>query len=250
MDLQDKVIVVTGAGGGIGRAAALKAAQHGARLAISDVDASSLLETAQQLAQTGAAVYSDVLDVTDAQQVERYMNAVGSHFGQIDGAFNNAGVGGEISKVHQLSEAAWNRVISVNLTGVFLCMKYEIPNMRGSSGAIVNMASAAGLVGFPHNAVYSAAKHGVLGLTKSAAGEYARNKIRVNAVCPGYVDTPMVATLDEVRPGLVNATLQNVPLKRLGHVDEVAEAVVFLLSERASFINGHALSIDGGMVVL
>ncbi len=250
MLLKDKVVVVTGAGGGIGRATAIAAAQNGAYVAISDLDAGNLIVTAQRLAEMGVPVYSDVLDVSDAARVEAYMNAVASHFGRIDCAFNNAGVGGEISKLHQLSEPNWDKVIDVNLKGVWLCMKYEVPHMRGEGGAIVNMASAAGLVGFPHNAAYSAAKHGVIGLTKSAAGEYARDRIRINAVCPGYVDTPMVKELEKARPGVVGSTLQGVPMKRLGEPSEVAEAVIFLLSEGASFITGHSLSIDGGMVVL
>lgn len=251
MLLQNKVVVVTGAAGGIGRATALAAAHHGAHLAISDVDAAGLVQTAQLLAEMGVLVYSDVLDVADSYQVEAYMAGVSGHFGRIDCAFNNAGVGGEVNKLHQLSEPSWDKVIEVNLKGVWLCMKYEILHMRGEAGgAIVNMASAAGLVGFPHNSAYSAAKHGVVGLTKSAAGEYARDRIRVNAVCPGYVDTPMVKQLDKARPGLVNSTLQGVPMKRLGEAHEVAEAVIFLLSEGASFITGHSLSIDGGMVVL
>jgi NAD(P)-dependent dehydrogenase (short-subunit alcohol dehydrogenase family) len=251
MLLKNKVVVVTGAAGGIGLATALVAAENGAHLAISDLDASGLVNTAQQLAAMGVLVYSDVLDVSDARQVEAYMAGVAAHFGRIDCAFNNAGVGGEVNKLHQLSEESWNNVINVNLKGVWLCMKHEIPYMRGESGgAIVNMASAAGLVGFPLNSAYSAAKHGVIGLTKSAAGEYARDHIRVNAVCPGYVDTPMVKQLDMVRPGMVGSTLQGIPMRRLGEAREVADAVIFLMSEHASFITGHSLSIDGGMVVL
>lgn len=251
MLLKNKVVVVTGAAGGIGLATALLAAEHGAHLAISDIDAAGLLNTIQQLAEMGVTPYSDVLDVSNTAQVERYMLGAAANFGRIDCAFNNAGVGGEINKLHQLSEESWDKVVDVNLKGVWLCMKYQIPHMRGESGgAIVNMASSAGLVGFPLNAVYSATKHGVLGLTKSAAGEYARDRIRVNAVCPGYVDTPMVKQLEMVRPGMVNTTLQAVPMRRLGDAREVAEAVVFLLSDNASFITGHALSVDGGMVVL
>jgi len=251
MLLKDKVVVVTGAAGGIGRATAIAAAEHGAHLAISDLDATGLLVTAQQLAELGVLVYSDVLDISDGSQVEAYMNGVAAHFGRIDCAFNNAGVGGELNKLHQVSEANWDKVLDVNLKGVWLCMKHEIPHMRREAGgAIVNMASAAGLVGFPLNAAYSASKHGVIGLTKSAAGEYARDHIRVNAVCPGYVDTAMVTQLEATRPGLVGSTLQGVPMKRLGRASEVAEAVIFLLSDMASFVTGHSLSIDGGMVVL
>jgi len=251
MLLKEKVVVVTGAAGGIGRATAIAAAENGAYLAISDLDAGGLIATAQILAEMGVAVYSDVLDVSDAEQVEAYMHGVAGHFGRIDCAFNNAGIGGEVNKLHQVHEDVWDKVISVNLKGVWLCMKYEIPHMRGEGGgAIVNMSSAAGLVGFPHNAAYSAAKHGVVGLTKSAAGEYARDRIRVNAICPGYVDTAMVKELELARPGVVGSTLQGVPMRRLGEASEVAEAVMFLLSDKASFITGHSLSIDGGMVVL
>ncbi|MCU0465149.1 MAG: SDR family oxidoreductase [Anaerolineae bacterium] len=252
MLLQDHSIVITGAASGIGRATALAAAREGARIAVSDVDSAGLAATVEQAEALGAAVYSDTLDVSNAQHVEAYMGAVVERFGRIDGAFNNAGVGGDIARLHQLGEDLWDRVMDVNLKGVWLCMKYQVLHMRhnGDGASIVNMASAAGLVGFPNNSAYSAAKHGVVGLTKSAAGEYARDNIRINAVCPGYIDTPMVATLEKTRPGLVGATLQGVPMRRLGTVEEVAEAVIFLLSPRSSFMTGHAMSIDGGMVVL
>jgi NAD(P)-dependent dehydrogenase (short-subunit alcohol dehydrogenase family) len=189
------------------------------------------------------------VDVTDPLQVEAHAQQTVARFGGLDGAFNNAGVGGHLIKLHELSEGDWDHVINVNLKAVWLCMKYEILHLREGRGVIVNMASAAGLLGLPNNAVYTASKHGVVGLTKAAALEYARRGIRVNAVCPAFIDTPMVAGMDTERPGIVANVTNFNPMKRLGEPDEVAAAVVWLLSDEASFVNGHSLAIDGGLVV-
>lgn len=249
--LEHKTIVITGAASGLGKATALAAARYGARLAICDVNAAGVAETTQLASELGAAVIHDSVDVSNAEQVEAFMKRTAAEYGKIDGAFNNAGVGGALTRVHMLTEDLWDQCINVNLKGVWLCMKYEVPHMRGDGGgAIVNMASVAGLIGFPMNAVYAASKHGVVGLTKSAAAEYARNNIRVNAVCPGYTDTPMVSMIDEVRPGMVEASLQNVPMKRLGTPEEIAETVCFLLSDRAPFLTGQAIAIDGGLLAV
>jgi NAD(P)-dependent dehydrogenase (short-subunit alcohol dehydrogenase family) len=245
MLLENKVIVITGAGSGIGKATAQAAAAEGALLALCDIS-ESVREVAAAL---GDQAMAEVVDIANAGQVEAFMQAVAARFGRIDGLFNNAGVGGTLTRLHRLEQADWDQCIAVNLTGVWLGMKYAIPHM-GSGSSIVNMASAAGIVGFPNNAVYSATKHGVIGLTKSAGAEYARAGIRVNAVCPGYVETPMVSSIDDVRPGLVEATLQGVPMRRLGRPSEVADVVTFLLSERSSFMTGASLSIDGGSVIV
>ncbi|MBK8136413.1 MAG: SDR family oxidoreductase [Chloroflexi bacterium] len=247
--LQDKTIVITGAASGIGRATALLAAKYGAKLALCDLNEEGVAETAQMAHELGAAAASMSVDVAIAEQVEAFMKKASAEFGRIDGAFNNAGVGGTLTRAHMLTEEQWDQCININLKGVWLCIKYEIPHMRGDGGgAIVNMASVAGLLGFPMNSVYAASKHGVIGLTKSAAAEYARNNIRVNAVCPGYTDTPMVSAIDDIRPGLVENTLQAVPMRRLGKPEEIAETVCFLLSDRAPFLTGQAIAIDGGLV--
>lgn len=246
--LEHKAIVITGAASGIGRATALLAAKYGANLALCDLNSAGVEETAQMARELGATAISGGVDVSNAAQVEAFMSRANAEFGKIDGAFNNAGVGGTLARVHMLTEEMWDQCIAVNLKGVWLCMKYEVPHMRGDGGAIVNMASVAGLLGFPMNSVYAAGKHGVVGLTKSAAGEYARNNIRVNAVCPGYTDTPMVSAIDDIRPGMVENTLQAVPMRRLGRPEEIAETVCFLLSDRAPFLTGQAIAIDGGLV--
>lgn len=246
--LENKIIVMTGAASGIGRATALLAAKYGASLALCDLNGEGVAETAQLAREAGVRAISEAVDVSSATQVEAFMQRVGSEYGRLDGAFNNAGVGGTLTRTHMLPEDLWDQCMSVNLKGVWLSMKYEVPLLRGDGGgAIVNMASVAGVIGFPMNAVYSASKHGVVGLTKSAAAEYARNNIRVNAICPGYTDTPMVSAIDEIRPGMVENTLQAVPMKRLGHPDEVAETVCYLLSSRAPFLTGQAITIDGGL---
>jgi NAD(P)-dependent dehydrogenase (short-subunit alcohol dehydrogenase family) len=247
--LKDRVFVVTGAASGIGRASAVAIAAAGGKVAVSDVNTTGGEETAQMICDSGGEAFFMRVDVTRPEQVESFVKAAVDRFGGLDGAFNNAGVGGHLMKLHELDEAGWDTVINVNLKAVWLCMKYEITHLRKGRGAIVNMASAAGLLGMPYNAVYSASKHGVVGLTRAAALEYARSGIRVNAVCPGFVETPMVAHIDDERPGMVERFVGMNPMKRLGEPREVADAVVWLLSDAASFVNGHALSIDGGLVV-
>lgn len=249
--LENKAIVITGAASGIGRATALAAARYGARLALCDMNEAGLAETAQIVRDLGAPAISDAVNVTSAAALETFMARAAAEYGKIDGALNSAGVGGALTRLHMLPEDLWDQCIAVNLKGVWLSMKYEIPHMRGDGGgAIVNMASVAGLIGFPMNAVYAASKHGIVGLTKSAAAEYARNNIRVNALCPGYTDTPMVSAIEDIRPGMVEATLQAVPMRRLGKPEEVAETVCYLLSDRAPFLTGQSIAIDGGLTVV
>lgn len=249
--LENKTIIITGAASGIGRATALAAAQYGARLALCDMNESGVAETAQMARDLGASAISGKVDVSVAADLEAFMARTAAEYGKIDGAFNNAGVGGALTRVHMLPEDQWDQCIAVNLKGVWLSMKYEIPHMRGDGGgAIVNMASVAGLLGFPMNAVYAASKHGVIGLTKSAAAEYARNNIRINAVCPGYTDTPMVSAIEDFRPGMVEKSVELVPMRRLGKPEEVAETVCYLLSDRAPFLTGQSIAIDGGLTVI
>ncbi|GIK28060.1 MAG: SDR family oxidoreductase [Chloroflexi bacterium] len=247
--LENKVILITGAAGGLGRATALAAARYGAKLALCDLHQAGVDETAEMARALGSEAISAPVDVSAAHEVEAFVKSAAGAFGMLDGAFNNAGVGGTLSRTHMLTEEQWDQTMAVNLKGVWLCMKYEYPYMRREGGgAIVNMASVAGLIGFPMNAVYAASKHGVIGLTKSAAAEYARYNIRVNAVCPGYTDTQMVAAIEDIRPGMVDKTLESVPMRRLGKPEEVAETVCFLLSDRAPFLTGQAIAIDGGLI--
>ena len=253
--LKGKIALVSGAGQtpgetvGNGRAISILFARQGARVLCADRDLARAEETAAMIEAEGGRASVFQCDVTRPEQVEAMVAAAGDRFGGLDIVVNNVGIGGRDGPAHRLEEAAFDRTISVNLKGVWLCIKYEIPHMRGDGGgAIVNMASVAGLLGFPMNSVYAASKHGVIGLTKSAAAEYARNNIRVNAVCPGYTDTPMVSAIDDIRPGLVENTLQAVPMRRLGKPEEIAETVCFLLSDRAPFLTGQAIAIDGGLV--
>lgn len=247
MLLQGKVALVTGGASGIGRAAAVALAAEGASVVVSDVNEPGGGETVSLITEGGGAALFVHADVSDAKDVEAMVAAAVNAFGGLDCAFNNAGIGGTLSRLPDKTEDEWDAVLSINLKGVWLCMKYEIPAiLRRGGGAIVNMASLAGLNGFAHGSAYAASKHGVVGLTKSAALEYARQNLRVNAVCPGFVDTPMVRGMIEAVPRMADVTQTTSPMRRLGDPREVAEAVVWLCSAKASFVTGHALPLDGG----
>lgn len=244
---EERVGLVTGGGSGIGRATALALAAAGARVVVSDVNGEGVAETVRLVEAVGGTAWGMVVDVTQGAAVEALVRGTVERYGRLDWAVNNAGVGGVMAPTDQQSEAAWDSIMDVNLKGVWLCMKYEIRAMlEQGGGAIVNVASAAGLVGFRYAAPYAASKHGVVGLTRSAALEYARKGIRVNAVCPGFTETPMVAGLGET---MVEATVKAIPMRRLGTPEEIAQAIVWLCSEGASFVTGHALAVDGGTVV-
>ncbi len=247
MDLNEKVILMTGAASGIGRAAALAVAQAGGKVALSDINITGGEETAQMITDAGGDALFMQVDVTRPEQIEAFAQRTVDHFGGLDGAYNNAGVGGTMTRLTLLEDDQWDFTLTINLKAVWWCLKYEIPRLRQGRGSIVNMASVAGLVGFPNNAVYAASKHGVIGLTKSAALEYAKAGIRVNAVCPSFTDTPMVAEMEQYRSGIVSSIISNNPMRRLGEAREIAAAVVWLLSDESSFVNGHALTIDGGL---
>jgi NAD(P)-dependent dehydrogenase (short-subunit alcohol dehydrogenase family) len=247
--LHDKVALVTGGGNGIGQAAALAFAREGARVAVADLDHEAAAATVAQVNQAGGQAISLSGDVTDAAQVEAMLNATLAAYGRLDCAFNNAGIApyqvksiGQLT--HQWSEAAFDRMIAVNLKSVWLCMKYELPAMQAAGGgAIVNTASIAGLVGLKGSTAYVAAKHAVIGLTKTAAMEYAQEGIRVNAVCPGFITTRMTKLAQQQRG---DAIIARTPLGRFGEPAEIAEAVVWLCSDRASYVNGAAYEVDGG----
>lgn len=243
--LNDRVIVITGAASGIGRATAQAAAAAGARVVVSDCNPEQGRRVA---AEIGCAALYVETDVSRSDDVRRLFDTVDRQVGPVTGVVANAGVGSPIMPTADHPEAEWDRVLGVDLKGVWLCMREAIPRMLagGTGGSIVNVASVAGLVGFAGEAPYSAAKHGVVGLTKTAAIEYAAANIRVNAVCPGGVETAMVEEL--VRGGAVTrADLEAAqPVGRIGRPDEVAEAIIWLLSDAASLITGAALPVDGG----
>ena len=243
--LAGKVALVTGAGGGIGRVTALAFARAGARVVVSDVDRSSGEETARLVQAAGHEARFIHADVTRDEEVAALMAATIDAFGRLDCAHNNAGVLGEVSLLAEHSNQSWDQVMAVNLTGVWLCLKHEIPLMqRQGGGAIVNTSSVAGLRAAPMLPAYAASKHGVIGLTKAAAAGYAQDGIRVNAVCPGFVETDMLDLIPEMDPPRIT----RVPLGRLGTAEDVAAAVVWLCTDAAAYLTGHSLVVDGGMM--
>lgn len=249
--LDDKAVLITGAASGIGRATALAAHAEGARLLLCDVSTDAGEAVAAEItADGGTASYVDC-DVTDEAAVEALVAGAVSTLGRLDGAFNCAGILGTVAMTIDTEYAAWKRLLDVDLSGVFLCTKHELRVMaEQGSGSILNMASAAGLIGWPGAIGYVAAKHGVVGLTKAAALEHAADGIRVNAICPSYVETPMVADLFENLlggdPAQVDAARANHPIGRFAQPREIADACVWLLSDKASFVTGSAMSVDGG----
>ena len=248
-NFEQKAVLVTGAGSGIGRATALAFAESGAHVMISDVDETGLRHTASLIGEHTSQYASAYCDVADEKSVRSLIEATEKKFGKLDVAFNNAGVGGEMSKTADQTVAAWQRVIDINLTGVWLCMKFELQSMlKTGGGSIINTASVAGLVGMHSAPAYCAAKHGVVGLTKNAALEYAKSNIRINAVCPGGVKTNMTESADKMYPGFLTKLAKHEPMGRLAEPEEIAGAVLWLASDAATFMTGHALAVDGGFV--
>ncbi|MBW4092010.1 MAG: glucose 1-dehydrogenase [Proteobacteria bacterium] len=251
--LDGKTALITGSGGGIGRAAALVFAREGARLALTDANRDTAQDTVAMVNAAGGQALALGGDVTDSGDVQALIHDTLATYGRLDCAFNNAGIAGYQvdaagKRTAEWSDAAFDRMIGVNLKGVWLCMKHEILHMQANGGgAIVNTGSIAGLVGLPTSSAYVAAKHGVLGLTKTAAIEYAGDKIRVNAVCPGYVRTKMT---EEVMARRGETILAMVPARRMGEPEEIAEMVAWLCSDRASYVTGACYNVDGGYMAM
>lgn len=244
---EGKTAVVTGAASGIGRATALAFAAEGANVAV--VDRSDGSKTVEEIRQAGGTAQYFACDVSKSSEVEQTMQHIAKHFGTIDCAFNNAGIEGASGLAADLSEEEWDKTIAINLKGVWLSMKYELPYMLSSGGgAIVNCSSIAGLVGFPAAAAYVASKHGMVGLTKTAALDYVRQNIRINAVCPGVIHTAMIDRYTKGDSKAEQMLAVGEPIGRLGQPEEIASAVLYLCSREASFITGVALAIDGGWV--
>jgi len=248
-----KVTLVTGAGAGIGRAAALKFAEEGAKVVVSDVNCNGGNETVALIRQKGRDAVFTRADVTIAAEVEDLVANAIAVYGQLDCACNNAGIEGKIAPIVEQSEEDFDEVMSVNAKGTFLCLKYEIACMlKGSGGAIVNLASVAGLIGFPGLGSYVASKHAINGLTKNAALEYSKQGIRVNSICPGGIETRMLDSLvtqaSKGRSGTHEMMDPLHPIGRIGNPEEVAELIVWLCSPRASFMTGANIAVDGGYV--
>ena len=244
---KNKVALVTGAGSGMGLATAQAFAAEGAAVTVVDINESTARTTAEQLVASGHRAIAIACDVADETQVKRMVEQVVSAFGRLDAAFNNAGVQSLAVETADATSEEFDRVNAINLRSVWLCMKYELLQMRKQeSGAIVNNSSIGGLIGIPGRAIYHATKHGVIGLTKSAALEYAARGIRINAVCPGAVETPMVAAMIAKEPETMKDITKEQPIGRLGRPEEIASAVLWLCSPGAGFVIGHALAVDGG----
>lgn len=247
--MDGKVALVTGAASGIGRSAAALFAREGAKVVVADVKVEGGEETVRQITDAGGSAVFVKVDVSNASEVEAMINKAVDTYGQLDYACNNAGIEGTMGCIAECTEENWDRTIGINLTGVWLCMKYEIPEMlKRGGGAIVNMASVAGLVGFPNLPAYCASKGGVVLLTKSASLEYAKQGIRINAICPGVIRTAMIDRIVMEHPEMEAGLLATEPVGRLGTPDEIAEAVIWLCSAAASYVTGIPMPIDGGFV--
>jgi NAD(P)-dependent dehydrogenase (short-subunit alcohol dehydrogenase family) len=246
-----KVAFVTGAANGIGRATALAFAREGASVALADVSERGNQETARMIEDLGGRALALKCDVTRVQDVKAALARTVESFGRLDFAFNNAGI--EPSKpapTAEYGEAEWDRIIDVNLRGVFLCMKHQIPLiLEQGGGAIVNTSSGAGIIGIRGSPAYTASKHGLIGLTRAAALDYAAQNIRINVVCPGYIDTPMMNRFTGGTPEGRASVIAEEPVGRMGKPEEIAAAVVWLCSDAAAFVIGHAMVIDGGQTV-
>ena len=251
MSFSGQVALVTGAANGIGRATAQAFASEGLKVVVSDVDVAGGEQTVDLIRQAGGEALLVPCDVTRDAEVQALMTSVIEAYGRLDYAFNNAGIEIEKGRLNEGSEAEYDAIMGVNVKGVWLCMKYQLPLlMAQGGGAIVNTASVAGLGAAPKMSIYSASKHAVIGLTKSAAIEFAKKKVRVNAVCPAVIDTDMFRRAYEADPKKGEFAAAMHPVGRIGKVEEVAAAVLYLCSDDAAFTTGQALAIDGGVTAM
>jgi NAD(P)-dependent dehydrogenase (short-subunit alcohol dehydrogenase family) len=244
-----KVALITGAASGIGRSTALAFGQEGAQVIVSDVSVEGGEETVQMIKDAGGEAHFVWADVSNEGDVAALVQTAVETYGRLDIGINNAGIGSNWKRLADYELEDWNRVIAVNLSGVFHCMLHELKQMlQQGNGAIVNVASIAGLRGLANSSAYTASKHGVVGLTKSAALEYATQNIRINAVCPVFTRTPLFEALFDVNPTYEERIKKNIPMRRYGKPEEIAQAILWLCSDTADFVTGHALPLDGGMM--
>jgi NAD(P)-dependent dehydrogenase (short-subunit alcohol dehydrogenase family) len=247
--IRDSVAIVTGASSGIGRAAAMRFAAEGASVVAADVDTAGGEDTVDTIHEDGGEATFVETDVSDRDDVEAMVATAVERYGGLDFAFNNAGIEGHNDSLVDQSDDDWERVVDINLKGVFLGLQAEIPAMiEDGGGAIVNTSSIAGVVGFQGVSPYVASKHGVIGLTKTAALEYGRDGVRVNAISPGVIETPMVERASTANPEMIEGVSEATPMGRIGEPEEIGDAAVWLCSADASFVTGETLVIDGGYV--
>ena len=250
ISFENKVALVTGAGSGLGLATVKAFAESGASVVLADANEKAVRSAAEELAAHGHKTLAIQCDVADDAQVQAMVERTVAKFGRLDAAYNNAGIQNVVAEAAEATREDFDRVISVNLRGVWSCMKFELRQMlRQGNGAVVNCSSIGGLVAGPKRGTYQASKHGVLGLTKSAALDYAARGIRIDAVCPGIIHTSMLDGMMATQADALKAMLKDVPIGRLGRPEEIASAVLWLCSSAASFMVGHALTVDGGYTI-
>ncbi|KQO85957.1 SDR family oxidoreductase [Methylobacterium sp. Leaf91] len=249
-DFTGKVAFVTGATSGIGRATALAFAKAGAAVTVADVSEKGNLQTARLIEEAGGRVLAVRCDVSKSEDVKAALDRTIQTFGKLDFAFNNAGIEQPVAPVSEIEDEDFDRLVAINLRGMFLCLKHQVPLLlRNGGGAIVNTSSGAGVKGIAGQAAYAATKHAVIGMTKSAALDYAKDGVRINAVCPGIIDTPMMQRFTGGTPEGLARVIAQEPVGRMGKSEEIAAAVLYLCSDMAAFVIGHAMVVDGGQTV-
>ncbi|MEM9934009.1 MAG: glucose 1-dehydrogenase [Bacteroidota bacterium] len=245
---EGKICLITGAASGIGRAAALAFAKNGAQVVVTDISIEGGEETVALIRKNHGQANFMRVNVSKSAEVDQMVEQVVKQHGKLDIAINNAGIGGPWARLTDINFADWDRIMGINLSGVFYCMKAELTVMAESGGgAIINTSSIAGLKGLANSSAYSASKHAVVGLTKSAALEYARANIRINAVCPAFTKSPLFDRVIEMDPSFEEKLLKNIPMRRYGEPEDIADAMVWLASEEAAFVTGQCIPLDGGM---
>lgn len=250
MRYKDKIVLITGSGSGIGKAAALAFSKEGGTIIVSDINETNGLETVSEIIKNNGKAVFFKIDVSNFEMVKNLMDFIIEKYGRLDVAINNAGVGGDFGKITDITLESWDKTMSINSSGVFYCIKNQIPIMlKQGKGVILNTSSIAGIRGLPNATAYSASKHAVIGITKTVAMEYAKNNIRVNAICPVFTVTPMFnpEAMDKIKEGISEKLKANIPMKRFANVMEQVNTMLWLCSDEASFITGQAISVDGGI---